>query len=492
MISLVLAIVSQNYIRPSVSNNDTSKCTSNINFTPSSNQDPARLASTSTNGELFPYSHTRLPQTIFPLHYEIYLHPNYAKLQTHGEIKINLSCVQATSFILIHAKDIDIQSVLITDFRQHPINVSKTLQNNYNDFYYIQMKESFQPDQNYNLEMTFISKISTEKLQGFYRASYRDMTGNNRYMYVTQFEAASARSAFPCFDEPGMKVTVSLTIVRPSGYQALSNMPIEDSIVLNTENNMVAVKFAKSVNMSTYLIAFAVVDYHYLERRQGSVHIRTWAPADKINYTEVALNASVKILPYYRKLFGIAYPLPKLDLIAVPDFSAGAMENWGLITFRETSLLYNPKVGTISNFERVVTTVAHELAHQWFGNLVTMRWWSDLWLNEGFASFVEYLGGNLAAPSLHILESLYMKEFIPAMQYDSYINSHPILQNVDRTTEIGALFDKISYSKGCCVLTMLQDYLNSTIFFNGLRKYLITYKYRNADSDDLWNSISSV
>lgn len=179
MISLMLAIISQNYTRPSISTNTTSKCTSNLISNTSSHQNSSVLASTATNGQRFPYNHTRLPYHIRPIHYDIHLHPNYAKLRTNGQIKMYLTCLDSTSFILLHVKDIKIQTVLITD-SQHPINISKTLQNTYNDYYYIQMEEPFQSNQNYTLEMTFTSKISTETLQGFYRASYKDTTGNNR------------------------------------------------------------------------------------------------------------------------------------------------------------------------------------------------------------------------------------------------------------------------------------------------------------------------
>ena len=180
MISLMLAIVSQTYTRPTISTNGTSKCTSHSMSNTSYHLNSSVLASTATNGEPFPYTHARLPTHIRPIHYDIYLHPNYAKLQTRGEININLTCLDFTSFIVIHVKDVQIQTILITDSRQHAINISKTLQNEYNNFYYIQMEESFQPDQHYNLNITFMSKISTETLQGFYRASYKDVTGNNR------------------------------------------------------------------------------------------------------------------------------------------------------------------------------------------------------------------------------------------------------------------------------------------------------------------------
>lgn len=215
-----------------------------------------------------------------------------------------------------------------------------------------------------------------------------------------------------------------------------------------------------------------------------------WAPPEQIDQGQFALEVAVKVLEYYEDLFKVKYPLPKQDLVAIPDFAAGAMENWGLITYRLTSLLYKKNKSSDSNKERVAVVVAHELAHQWFGNLVTMEWWNDLWLNEGFASFMEFMGVNHTQPDWKMMELSIYENFQGAMSEDQLSNSHPIMAEVKDPAQINALFDSISYDKGAAIIRMLEDVLGSEVFFQGLQKYLKKYSYSNAQTNDLWQSLT--
>ncbi|KAH9498235.1 hypothetical protein Btru_008048 [Bulinus truncatus] len=244
--------------------------------------------------------------------------------------------------------------------------------------------------------------------------------------------------------------------------------------------------------MSTYLVAYVICDFKNISRvTRDNVEVRVFAPADKIYMGEYALNASVTVLEYYNSFFGIHYPLPKLDLIAIPNFAAGAMENWGLITYRDTSILYDPDISTESTRRWVTLVVAHEIAHQWFGNLVTMKWWNDLWLNEGFATFVEFIGADVVDKDFHMTDS-FMGPFSESQHLDSLATSHPIEVEVNDPADVDAMFDKISYDKGACLIRMLQHFIGENNFKTGLSDYLKAHAYDNAQTQDLWDAMDEV
>lgn len=250
--------------------------------------------------------------------------------------------------------------------------------------------------------------------------------------------------------------------------------------------------FEESVPMSTYLVAYTVNDFSYKESKvEGSdVVFRTWSRGGYIDQCDYAANVGPNVLKYYEEIFGIPFPLKKVDEIAIPDFSAGAMENWGLITYRETALLFAPNVSSESNKQRIAEVIAHELAHQWFGNLVTMKWWTDLWLNEGFATYIASLGVKNLSPEWDSYNADSLDNSISIFRRDAQLSSHPISQPILNTSQIGERFDSISYKKGSAVLRMLHMLLGQDGFFEGVQDYLTKHKYQNAEQDDLWSAFT--
>ncbi|NXS90821.1 AMPE aminopeptidase, partial [Jacana jacana] len=248
--------------------------------------------------------------------------------------------------------------------------------------------------------------------------------------------------------------------------------------------------FEKSVPMSTYLVCFAVHQFQWVERTSISGKtLRVYAQPLQLHTAEYAANITKKVFDFFEVYFNLSYSLPKLDKIAIPDFGTGAMENWGLITYRETNLLYDPNESATSNKQRVAAVVAHELVHQWFGNIVTMDWWDDLWLNEGFASYFEFLGVHDAEPEWQMLDQVLIDDVLPVMKDDSLLSSHPIVVDVSSPAEITSVFDGISYSKGASILRMLQDWITPDLFQKGCQAYLKKYHFQNAKTQQFWEAL---
>ncbi|XP_041971233.1 aminopeptidase N-like isoform X2 [Aricia agestis] len=345
----------------------------------------------------------------------------------------------------------------------------------------------------YTLQLSFEGNISNY-LTGFYKSSYTDVNNVVRNMGVTQFEPTSARAAFPCFDEPAFKAKFEISIAHPQNISVLSNMKVATQEPVDEDPTWQWTHFERSVNMSTYLVAYVLTDFKYTETSYLSKDnitkpIRIWARPALISNTNYAANITPKLLMFYEDFFGIPYALDKIDLIAIPDFSSGAMENWGLITFKETTLLVDEKEGLPYDKRNVAIDVAHELAHQWFGNLVTMRWWTDLWLNEGFATYIEYVGVNHIEPNWRIFES-FSQEKMSLLHTDALKNTSPVSRKVVDAGEIAQKFDEISYSKGANLIRMLNHTISETLFRKGLLIYLNDWKFQNAEENDLWAAMS--
>ncbi|XP_055618476.1 aminopeptidase N [Toxorhynchites rutilus septentrionalis] len=353
-------------------------------------------------------------------------------------------------------------------------------------FLVLKLKQKLLSGEEYVVRINYEGLLN-DYLQGFYRSSYT-FKNETRWLATTQFQPTDARRAFPCFDEPALKARFNISIARPRNMISLSNMPKVNTYSA-TENGLeeyVWDNYQQSVPMSTYLVAFVVCDFDHLATGNFAV----WARSDAMTSARYALDVGPKILKYLEQFFDIKYPLPKMDMIALPDFSAGAMENWGLITYRETAMLYEENVSANSNKQRVVTVVAHELAHQWFGNLVTPTWWTDLWLNEGFASYMEYLCVDAVEPAWKSMEQFVVNELHNVFSLDALSSSHQISVEVHNPEEINEIFDKISYGKGAAIIRMMDHFLTAEVFKNGLTRYLNDKKYQNADQDDLWSFLT--
>jgi aminopeptidase 2 len=339
--------------------------------------------------------------------------------------------------------------------------------------------------------------ILNDEMCGFYRSSYEDKDGNKKYMAVTQFESTDARRSFPCWDEPAIKATFDVTLNVPRELTALSNMNVVSTTDVEIEGkSLKSVVFAKTPLMSTYLLAFAVGEFDYIEAKSSgekngqSVLCRVYTPPGKTEEGEFALSITTQIIEYFADIFGQPYPLPKMDLLAVPDFEAGAMENWGLVTFRNVLLLWNKQSSSVRAKLNVATVVAHELAHQWFGNLVTMDWWSDLWLNEGFATWVGWLAVDHLFPEWEVWNQFVDEVVQSGLNLDSLRSSHPIEVPVKDAAEIPQIFDNISYNKGGSVIRMLSNYMGRDVFLAGIRRYLKKHAFANASTNDLWAALS--
>lgn len=342
----------------------------------------------------------------------------------------------------------------------------------------------------YWISVEFSGKI-TRPMNGLYPCFFND-NGVEKRLFATQFESHHAREVFPCIDEPEAKATFDLALTLPNTENrvTIANTTAHKPVI---EGDQITTIFDTTPVMSTYLLAFVTGEMKYLEShtKSGTI-VRTYATPDKIELTQFALDVAVKTLEFYEDYFGIPYPLPKCDMVALPDFASGAMENWGCITYREHALLVDEKNTTLGTKQWVAMVVAHELAHQWFGNLVTMRWWTDLWLNEGFASWIEYLAVDHMFPDWNMWTQFNVDEQQQALKLDALEHTHPIEVPVNHPDEIRSIFDAISYSKGASVINMLHDYLGPEIFRDGLRHYLERHKYSNTDTVDLWQALEEI
>jgi aminopeptidase N len=339
----------------------------------------------------------------------------------------------------------------------------------------------------YTVNMEFTGSI-TRPMNGIYPCFFKH-DGIDKRLIATQFESHHAREAFPCIDEPEAKATFDLALVTPQVQTVIANTPIKTQ---ETIDNKLVTTFETTPRMSTYLLAFVLGELDLLEATtKDGVLVRTFATPDNIAHTQFALDCAVKTLEFYNEYFDIAYPLPKCDFIALPDFASGAMENWGCITFREQALLVDPKNTSLHLKQYVANVVAHELTHQWFGNLVTMRWWTDLWLNESFASWMSYLAVDHLFPEWKVWTQFIVDEQLLALKQDSLENTHPIQVTVNHPDEIRTIFDVISYEKGASVLLQLHEYLGADAFRDGLRLYLKKHAYGNTDTVDLWAALEA-
>ncbi|XP_054254334.1 endoplasmic reticulum aminopeptidase 1 [Indicator indicator] len=446
----------------------------------------ARALSVAPESAEFPWAAVRLPTHVVPLHYRLLIHPNLTTLTFAGTADIQVLATRQTGAVILHGKQLNISEATLGEAAGLPLRV---LQEPRRDLVALLPPRPLLPGRRYTIRIRYAARLS-QSFHGFYKSTYRTPQGELRVLAVTQFEPTAARMAFPCFDEPAFKATFSIQIRRDPQHLALSNMPIVKSV--NLSPWLVEDHFDATVRMSTYLVAFIISDFKSISRMSShGVKISVYTVPEKISQAEYALEAAVKLLDFYEDYFKIPYPLPKQDLAAIPDFQSGAMENWGLTTYRESALLYDPEKSSSASKLWITTVIAHELAHQWFGNLVTMEWWNDLWLNEGFAKFMEFVSVSVTHPELRV-EDYFLRRCFDAMAVDALNSSHPISTPVEDPAAILEMFDDVSYDKGSCILSMLQDYLTADVFKAGLVHYLQKYSYQNTRNEDLWNSLANV
>ena len=352
------------------------------------------------------------------------------------------------------------------------------------------------PPGNHTLALSFSGKINQQGQGLFYMRYQEHGSGTKKIMFGTQFEATDARRFFPCWDEPVFRARFQLTVVVPENWLAVSNMPVESEKKIAGGKE---VRFAPTPPMSSYLNVFVAGELDLIESRIGPTQIRVLATKGKAELGRYALEATAQILQYYNDYFGIAYPLPKLDQIALPGGFGGAMENWGGITYYESALLFDPKNSSAETKQNIYEVLAHEMAHQWFGDLVTMAWWDNLWLNEGFASWM----GTKCTVHFNPQWEVWLRRNLPrdptrrvgfakeqAMESDARSTTHPIQQPVATEAEANNAFDDITYKKGQSFLRMLESFLGEEVFRDGIRRYIAAHKYSNSTTADLWNALS--
>lgn len=426
-----------------------------------------------------------------PEHYLLELEPNQEKKTFKGKVTILGQKVGPISQrFVFHQSELKItKAKVIYHEKKSDIEIPISRINNHEKLQELRLHAAskLRPGK-YTIELSFTGKI-TRPMNGMYPCFYKEGK-TDKQLLATQFESHHAREVFPCIDEPAAKATFDLVLTTLKNETVIGNTEIIDETIIDKKK---ITKFQTTPKMSTYLVAFVIGDVRYKEAKtKGGILVRAYATPDNVQFVDFALDVGVKCLDFYSEYFGIDYPLSKCDFIALPDFAAGAMENWGCITYREQALLVDNANTSLNTKQHVALVVAHELAHQWFGNLVTMRWWTDLWLNEGFASWMEYFVIDHIFPEWQLWVLFAVDEQQRALVLDALENTHPIEVPVKHPDEIRTIFDTISYSKGASAINMLHKFVGTENFKLGLRYYLEKHSYSNTDTVDLWKALEDV
>lgn len=420
----------------------------------------------------------RLISQFIPTHYNLSLTLDRKARHFDGTVTIEGDKQSDDAAIRLHAKDLTVTSVTF-DGKAAEFTAGD------NDELIISHKDIVPGT---HIIVVGFSGTISDAMHGLYPCYYTH-DGVKKELLATQFESHHAREAFPCIDEPEAKATFDVTLSTEENITVLGNMPIEWQRV---EDEQLVTKFDTTPRMSTYLLAWVTGELHRkTTTTKSGVEVNVWAtPAQSPESLDFALDIAKRSIEFYDEYFDTPYPLPKSDHVALPDFSSGAMENWGLITYREICLLADPATTGISSRQYIATVVAHELAHQWFGNLVTMKWWNNLWLNESFANMMEYFAIDHLHPEWNVWLDFATNESIMALRRDSIDGVQAVQVDVHHPDEISTLFDgAIVYAKGGRLLRMLQTYVGETAFQAGLRQYFSDFAYSNTEGDDLWNTI---
>ena len=421
----------------------------------------------------------RLLDTFTPNHYNLTLDLTHAEEKEFSGTVI-ISGDSTSESISLHSKGLTIQSATIDN---QPADVS------FGEFDELRLSQPNLKNGKHTILINFFGTI-TDAMHGLYPC-YFTHDGIKKQLFATQFESHHAREVFPCVDEPAAKAEYDLTLITCPGITVLGNMPVK----FQKENNdSLTTTFEKTPRMSSYLLAFVIGELHKKSARTKSgVEVNIWAtPAQNENTLDFALDIATRSIDFYDEYFGVKYPLPKSDHVALPDFSSGAMENWGLITYRESCLLADPELTPESSRRFIATVIAHELSHQWFGNLVTMQWWNDLWLNESFANMMEYVAIDALQSNWHMWEDFATNEVTAALRRDSLDGVQSVQADVNHPDEISTLFDPaIVYAKGGRLLVMVRKLIGEEAFRAGLKSYFEKFAYKNTVGNDLWQELES-
>jgi puromycin-sensitive aminopeptidase len=429
----------------------------------------------------------RLPDGVTPTSYELFVEPYPERGKFSGSETIALTVTKPTNEITLNAAELKILEAQCISIAPGAVpKRAKVIYRTSAEQISLVLPRELNAGK-YNLSLKF-DGILNDKLRGFYRSSYTDAKGVKQWLATTQMEATDARRMFPCFDEPGFKATYTLTASIAPDCVAISNSPITQEKV-DAKAHRKIVHFDTTPKMSTYLVALIVGPLKSTDEvtAQG-VPVRVWSVAGKEQMGTYARDVAAKLLPFYDSYFGVDYPAKKLDLIAIPDFEAGAMENLGAITFREKLLLIDDKTASTEAKHDASSVIAHEMAHMWFGDLVTMKWWDDLWLNEAFATWMSAKAVDHLRPDWHEWDQFCI-ERLDSMSTDCLHSTRPIHFSVTDPNQVDQMFDEITYGKGASVLRMLERYVSEDVFRDGVQQYIKAHQYGNATTMDLWESI---
>lgn len=431
-----------------------------------------------------------LPDEAIPLHYDLDMIVNLDACEFTCDMSVDYDVQRETDSIHMHMREICIWSCKFVTSTSEELEAVTITENTKLRTVKFTFDKTLPIGLGGKLVINY-KGILNNAMAGFYISNYTDAEGQKKKLASTQFEALDARRAFPCVDEPAMKATFTLSLTIPKVLTALSNMP--ESLSTYLSNGMKKVTFQKSPKMSTYLLAWAVGEVDCIRSQsKNGVSIGVYAPPGRAEQGRFALDVAVRSLDFYDEFFGVPYPLPKLDMICITEFAMGAMENWGLVTYREVDLMIDEKTASSQQIQRVATVVAHELAHQWFGNLVTMKWWDDLWLNEGFASYMENFCVNALFPDWKMWDQYSTGSMAVALRMDALRSSHPIQVPINHAEEVEQVFDAISYCKGSTAVRMAACILGPAAFQKGLGNYMQQHAYGNTVTQDLWSAWSAV
>ena len=421
----------------------------------------------------------RLLDTFTPNHYNLTIDLTRAEEKEFSGTVI-ISGDSTSESISLHSKGLTIQSATIDN---QPAGVS------FGEFDELRLSQPNLENGNHTIHINFSGNI-TDAMHGLYPC-YFTHDGVKKQLFATQFESHHAREVFPCVDEPAAKAEYDLTLITRPGITVLGNMSVKSE---EENGDSLTTTFEKTPRMSSYLLAFVIGELHKkTARTKSGVEVSVWAtPAQNENTLDFALDIATRSIDFYDEYFGVKYPLPKSDHVALPDFSSGAMENWGLITYRESCLLADPELTPESSRRFIATVIAHELSHQWFGNLVTMNWWNDLWLNESFANMMEYVAIDALHPEWRMWEDFATNEVTAALRRDSLDGVQSVQADVNHPDEISTLFDPaIVYAKGGRLLVMVRKLIGEEAFRAGLKSYFEKFAYKNTVGNDLWQELES-